>query len=364
MVKLSVSRAGDEDLPTRKTFTLSLKENEDPPLSEDKTAFVHENYVCDAWARPIGYSLKYGPRSLRLFHPMSNMTITNLTQPTTQDRAVEGTVNRVILKLVAGEEACKNIQYTLTCTSSLSMMQDVDTSKQDETQDDDDNNNNNNDGEEVQAVMERIPVLVKRDPSVTSKEISSQGYSLLSGWSEVKSGATQQKLVPFLAKHGVAYLCFDLYRPISPKFLRTEREEEPLQTCVKASITYKQTRNDEQLEGDDVTLHYETTVEWHRPLEAEFSVKNKDGFPCANSKEENKLSENIDSGAAAATTTKTTTTTSAPHGWVTAMDGEEINIKCTLQATDATASLGTELRQVLFEVSFLGILCVFLSSKR
>lgn len=90
------------------------------PANIKRTPFEEENYIASAWSRPSHLPLSRGPRSLRVLGPMPEMTVKDLTEDLTGGRAVEGTVNRIIFKLTAGEkERCKDIKCRVSCFSVI-----------------------------------------------------------------------------------------------------------------------------------------------------------------------------------------------------------------------------------------------------
>jgi len=85
-----------------------------------RTPFEEENYITSAWSRPEFLPLSKGPSSIRVSAPRPHLVVSNLTDAVTHNKAVEGTVNRIALNLQAGaEEKCLDLKVQVTCFSSL-----------------------------------------------------------------------------------------------------------------------------------------------------------------------------------------------------------------------------------------------------
>jgi len=77
------------------------------------------NYTAHAWSRPAHHPWCLGPRIIRVLGPRPQMHVTNLTELLTGGKAVEGTVNRIMLKIKAGnEEDCHEVRVRIECKSS------------------------------------------------------------------------------------------------------------------------------------------------------------------------------------------------------------------------------------------------------
>ena len=85
-----------------------------------RTPFEEDNYISSAWRRPQHIPLTSGPRCLRVLSPLADMIVTNLTESSTGGKALEGTVNRVLLRLKAGLlENCSDVKFKVRSSSFL-----------------------------------------------------------------------------------------------------------------------------------------------------------------------------------------------------------------------------------------------------
>jgi len=278
-----------------------------------RTPFEEDNYVASAWSRPANLPLTRGPRCLRILGPQSQMIVTNLTKEITDEKAVEGTVNRILLKLRAGPtELCEDIKFRLSCSSML-LCSDG-TTKHLTT--------------EEKTIADigsaRVPALVSQDPRAKEAARTDFGYSLPAGWKLLGSGlGTHDEVAPpstSLKGGEETYIYFDIYRaqrklpPIDfidelgskrstdntfstlgtvvdgneicrtdfdvtvtyrqarPKAQqRTRRRRKPIQAATPS----ENTPSSEEDLADVVFLEYSGSVMWTSPLSAEFEPVNR-----------------------------------------------------------------------------------------
>jgi len=181
------------------------------PANIKRTPFEEDNYIASSWSRPFHLSLPDGPRCLRVLLPTSEMEITNMTQDACDGRAVEGTVNRICLKLKGGPaEKCSSIQYMVKCSSTV-VTQDISTKTfaADESPE----------GNTVcsKNPKMRTPILVAPAPAATSSVPCDFGYEIPVGWTQAGSGQTTEKLgvISSLARGESTLVFFELYRPLA-----------------------------------------------------------------------------------------------------------------------------------------------------
>lgn len=161
-----------------------------------RTPFQEENYIASAWSRPHYLPLSRGPRSLRVSGPVPHLTIHNLTEEVTGGRAVEGTVNRIVLKLQAGrDELCSDVRLLMSCFSVLVTPAGV-TKRlvgQEELTPETDNLC------DMRNPLFRTPLLVHK--SETEKSLAPNGCSLPEGWTTLCFGREHAEVsLPSLAR--------------------------------------------------------------------------------------------------------------------------------------------------------------------
>lgn len=341
-----------------------------------RTPFEEENYIASAWARPQIFPLSHGPRSLRVLSPRAAMVVTNMTDALTDGKAIEGTVNRVLLKLQAGSrEECSDIQFNVTCFSVLMSPEGVTkrlvpSSEVAESETSFDMSN----------PAYRTPVMVSRgERTPLSDESAPKGFEPPSGWSMSGNGQGYRgKPLPKLKSKEACYVPIDFFRPSAD--LGDETASYLCKTDFYLTITYKQERPalkkratrvrarrrpvarpgrggrgrgrggadkeeptkddgapapEESVEpidvADEVSLEYSGTIVWGRPITARFGPGTKRGYPSGKLHPSNSL-----------------TTDEVSHE-ISLIHGERTTQKCILQATEP--DLDAELSVIRFEGS-------------
>eukprot|EP00957_Ditylum_brightwellii_P014321 1078080-Ditylum_brightwellii.AAC.1 len=247
---------------------------------------------------------------------------------------MEGTINRIVLCLRAGEhEQCRDLKISFTCTS-----EDGDNDK-----------------------ISRIPMLVVKDGDESDIFTTDEGFELPSGWKPRgnKDGTGSKEdfeLVTSKLDSGSAvFVHFDLFRPLSatPMTASSSQEEIPVKTSFEVSVVYNQIReNSDSLSGhgDPVIQHFRGSVVWCAPIGATFSIVEgvQKSYPSGSCH----LSNIISKGPISATSQKSLTKIDSFNEMtseVASTDGEVIKIRCSLQADEAANSLAAEIRNVSFE---------------
>ena len=347
-----------------------------------RTAFEEDHYVASSWKRPSDLPLTLGPRCLRILPPLADLIVTNITEDFTNGKALEGTVNRVLLRLKAGsEENCSEIAMRVSCSSSLISASGDSTKIA----------NDQVDEEENIAVVDpsnphvRTPVLVREDKG-SSSGITSYGYEIPKGWTllgEDGRGTIEDTFSPIfetLKSGEQAYAFFDIFRP-SPPVTRSEglldvgEDEDGLayersicQSDIDVSIRYRQKRSlrrtamtttkrrgrrqsedfaltslySEENEGDDeVFLTQTVSILWSQPIATTFSPGLKSTHQCGNRHPSNRLPDSTSAGNPSATTSQTE---------MVLVDGERVTTKCTFEAAAAADGLLADIEEVTFEV--------------
>ena len=343
-----------------------------------------DNYIASAWARPETLHLNRGPRCLRVLGPMPQMIVTDLTDPVTNGRALEGTINRILLKLEAGpSEECRDIKYRVTCsTTQLSLDGSTNLLGHD--------NGILPDTEELKKV--RCPVLVQPKPCAAVSHLTKYGFDLPEGWKIVGTGEDTQSDIPpdvSVLKSGEAtYIYVDVYRPArslpsheafvdmsgsQANILKGDPEESGLcQTDIDVSITYKQarpkaqqTRQDQSLSSmqkplsdsfgvtpddefdtsDVVSLGFSGTVVWTSPLSASFATVQglQKAYPSGSRHPSNAKADNAPQDS------QDENSSTAGGDEVAIIDGETISTHCVLEPNNAAPGMAVQISKIWYE---------------
>ena len=281
---------------------LAIEAKQTEPAPNTKRTMVDEsNYLASAWKRPGSLPLSRGPHSLRLLSPIANLSVTNLTEEATNGKALEGTVNRVVLKLKAGNnEKCENVVIRVKCSSMLTSVDGREKIIRLL-----DNEDNDVDVVDMMNPRVRAPVLVTPDP--TSKIFMTDfGYILPSGWalaSDSQDGEDGYSIVVPTIKAGQEiYAFFDVYRP-TPEPINahtkgnqsivedmTKFNDCECETKISVSVLYQQQIIDDVKKpvtlGDSannsVSLDHDVSILWSSPLSIEFSSRANEAYPSGN----------------------------------------------------------------------------------
>jgi hypothetical protein len=300
---------------------------------------------------------------------MPQMIVTSLTDPMINGKALEGTVNRLVFKLQAGDgEFCYDVNYKVSCSSMLlssdgskthlSPVKGVPPSTDSEVK--------------LDSAGMRTPVLVSPDERSNSKRTTEFGYDLPLGWKLIGTGHASDEMTPSVSslKPGeCTYICFELYRPppslkpLENKYdgdgdISTDNEESKVcQTDFDIEISYRQARpaiqkrvdpnrsGEEQEESelsDSVVCQHCGTVVWESPILAEFFVDGRShrAFPSGSRHPSNYVStENLSS-----VDTDEQFELALTHG-------ERTSMRCVFAPNVADDGMGVEITRIGFEVS-------------
>ena len=347
-----------------------------------RTPFEEDNYVESAWSRPDHLPLSLGPRCLRILGPMPQMIVTNISESFTGGKAVEGTVNRVLVKLQAGPlEICKDMTCQLRFSSTLLALDGSTTHLRFDYGGDSD----------VAARMGlRIPVLVSADKSTKSaagNSISNDGCILPNGWKLLcprQGDPVELQVSPTTLKMGEeTYLYFDVYRPhqtIPPidgvdetgSKRSSEEAESQNQLCQSdfgLTMTYKQERpkvpqvrgrrrrkpvpgsvfdetqvlGEAASEPETVSLEYTGSITWISPFAVDFvGVDSSQKGPPSGSRHPsnaltNEPSEHFNSDKEG-------------QSEFALIDGERVHTRCTLRTIELPNEVDVEVSRVWFQV--------------
>eukprot|EP00554_Chaetoceros_debilis_P011045 CAMPEP_0194109444 /NCGR_PEP_ID=MMETSP0150-20130528/8927_1 /TAXON_ID=122233 /ORGANISM="Chaetoceros debilis, Strain MM31A-1" /LENGTH=1586 /DNA_ID=CAMNT_0038798395 /DNA_START=209 /DNA_END=4966 /DNA_ORIENTATION=- len=291
-----------------------------------KRALLEEdNFVFSSWSRPDVFSINSGPRCLRVLRAQSNLDITDLTSCVTSNKVMEGAVNRILIKLHAGDiEQCRDLKMRVTCSSWVESEGQEQTSLLDLTEN----------SQSSRITPQRSPFLVR-----PSSKSSVEGDQIIPGWvplrgkNEGESQSEWTKVADLLDCNDEIISFFDLYRAL-PQF-----EDDTNYTCKTdfvVTISYKQIRLDQSnkdADRDSVVQTYESTVDWCSPFATKFSIiSGKEGAP-SGSKHPSNYVTNINSAV------KRNSVNS----------GSNVGIACSLHSPGADNELAVEVTQVKFQ---------------
>lgn len=335
-----------------------------------RTPFEEDNYIACVWTRPLHLPLPNGPRCLRVLGPMSEMEITNLTQPVSSGRAVEGTVNRICLKLQAGlNEICRDVTFKIKLSSMLITPEGV-TKNLSAANTEEDNTVSMKDPDI------RTPMLVASNLQSKEPQNTDYGYFLPPGWvlngtgqeSDVQKGESFQTLKP----NQSTYIFFELFRPsavATGKIADTEEiwdtsatSDDLCQTDFEVSVSYRQDRQStETNKGDspssnntDATISEMVTqtssgsVTWVAPLQASFYRGIRSACPSGSRHPSNLTDEARPSDTSIFSN-------------IAMIDGERVSMRAVLQGdvSDKNGGFEYEILKIRFEVSSLHCMICF-----
>jgi hypothetical protein len=379
---VQAERAGSLEKVTLIELTIGMKK---PKTAVDikRTPYEEDNYVASAWSRPEHVPFSRGPRCLRVLGPQPELVISNLTDSVTDGKALEGTVNRMLLKLQAGQnERCTDVKFSMTCFSVL--ITPTGSTKRLVTQ------------EAITAQMSdcsvsmkdptfRTPSVVVPTPQVSTETPTDYGYNLPPGWELAEAGQGYTGTIASSMKGGeAAFLPLHFFRPAT--LLQDDRMT--CKTDFYVTVTYRQERSaarkqkvnkraarqrpvmsggnkasgtngdppeqDEssQLDtpmdkpvdsSDEVSLEYSGSILWAHPLCATFSQGVRRNQPSGSRHPSNVVNNAVDSGL---------------NDEFALIDGENVTVKCSLTAVGEVEGLNTEIVSVRFMVS-MSLNCPF-----
>jgi hypothetical protein len=332
------------------------------PKSDTKvkrTPFEEENYIAPAWNRPMDVPLDQGPRCLRALNPTATMTMYNVTEHATNGRALEGTVNRILLKLTAGEvDCCSDIKVWIKSSSAL-IGADGTTKSIAVIGDDNLLLDNSVDMKEPGV---RSPVLVVPNPS-PSGILTSLGFDLPGGWDLFGTNGQGDELYNLNIQNikcgESAFVFFDVFRPTpSPTHVESVQRDNSVdsdfdrrmcRTNVEVSVTYNQSRSIYPKSGErssdndvtSVTLFDTVSLLWSAPISAHFSPVSKEAFPSGNRHPSNFVPD-VASGRIPGP---------QPAQEMVLIDKERVTTRCTMEAIASADGLEVEIEEVRFSNS-------------
>jgi hypothetical protein len=377
-----VKSAGSTEAVTPIVLTIGKKKPK-TAANIKRTPFEEENYIASAWSRPDSLKLSLGPRSLRVLPPLPDLVIENLTEEMTGGNGLEGTVNRVLLKLTPGaRERCVDIKYKVTCFSVL-MGQNGTTRRL----------VSESELVESEGAISmknssfRTPSLVTPGNDSSTVSTTDYGYDTPSGWKVAGTGqALSGRTIPSLSYGESGYVAIDLYRPSlrihaigahdsddedvgATALCKTDfyfsisyRQETAVRetgkrSSIRRSVTRQRPRMTSSTEAesdasmpkvaqeasaplrpqdalfDEVSLEYTGSLVWSRPLSAAFRHGASNVCPI------------VQSG----TVQQTSNEESSNGKSFQVMDGENVTTTCAIQVESAVEGLKTEVIAIRYE---------------
>ena len=284
-----------------------------------------DNYVMAAWSRRFSVPFYHGPSSLRVHSPTSNLQVVDLTAIETNSKAIDGTVNRIYLRLKAGKnELCENISFKIVS---------------------------------LQSTSSPNALIVIEDHSQTIP--GARCKSVPTGWRQRDPDEAVDVCRELKPGSDILFF-FDLFRPLSstPYKCLNAALLEPCETSYELQFTYFQHRckllrngkfdalNTASSIGDKVICSHSSKLQWLSPLRAQFTLETGDtSFPCGNSR----------SGILINSLTNSSSEIEGMES--VAADGESVTVRCTLDSIQEM--LFTNVINATFEVRkfFLKFFC-------
>ncbi len=292
-----------------------------------------DNYVYSAWSRPTVLPLSSGPRCLRVVCPQPNFEIIDLTTSSTNGRLMEGTVNRIMLKLRAGHlEDCRNVKLSVVCSSILEDDPSKSSSLLDKEQ---------QSSEDVNQLGSRQPLILEQGKFDATKSRPSIPLGWKANSFNNGQGARDNwiHIEDVLNMGSSTYAHFDLFRPLPEYDYKTTKR---CRTNFLVTVSYKQVRSSQceaSRGGDLVVQEYRGSAVWCPPMTASISF-------CPATK---KL---IPSGMRHVGNVVSIEKSHVPvQDSIAIKSGSIAFMKCTIEAAEAANHLEVQLKSVKFEVS-------------
>ena len=305
-------------------------------------AMEESNFTSHAWSRPRHHPLSLGPRVLRVLAPRPAMAVADLSAEVTGGRAVEGTVNRTVLRLTAGVE-CQDVRVALRCTSGRA-----------------------GDGDALDGVAVEpglLPTFVREEtpgvgpPAMSGLVVPPRGWVPRTDVCADGGPDKSSPLTPLLGAGESALLPLDIYCPPDMPWEDGGIDKRGRVTKYEVIIKYRQCRLGRVgAEGDDVAVVHAGTIEWVRPFSANFipePVGPKGSFPGGIVHASNSVGKDSGSPEKKAI--------SSSEGELVAVANQSVRVRCILEPTCLGANVAAaRVQSVTNEVSPLD----FFASRR
>jgi hypothetical protein len=343
-----------------KCVELTLDASDLSPSVGRKYNVDEESYLMMAWARPQHHPFALGPRSVRVHGPIPQLKLTNVTALQTNGKVMDGTVNRIFFKLEAhSDEECHDMKFSVTCTSMSSTEEPI-TNVTDAT-----------DRENKGTIIDRPPMLVVRSSEKKESVHMYQGYELPKGFRLRDTVEEFTPILSYLKAGETTYIYFDIFRPLSLSpdngaehelGVTASQGTAHCQSTFELNVQYRQAlkadegdKGTQQNNHDVVTQKFSGVAEWCAPLAAEFSiVPGKQGsFPSGSRNSSNIILEMP--YPVGPTSLEPEPVPSMPSGESSAqaesvVDGNDINIRCSVWSSSAESGLTAKIKRISFEV--------------
>lgn len=289
-----------------------------------RVSLDEDNFIYSAWSRPNCFSMGRGPRCLRILRAQALMRVIDLTSEEVNNKAMEGTINRYLLKLESDQfEKCLNVRMRVSCASWLDT-------------DIDDDNSDDQESQKEKSIPSRLPLIVTNLP--TSRK--SVHIKELPGWREMGRDGEERidewiELKDCIQRGSCILANVDLYRPLSST---QQASDFNCKTRFTVDIAYDQIRLDqleEKQEPTQVISTYQNTVTWCCPFSAKFGILPTKG-------------SSLPSGSRHPANFVGNDELSAERKSV--LSGNFVQVSCTVSSHDASNNLSVQIKDVKFEV--------------
>lgn len=287
------------------------------------------NYMAHSWSRPAYHPWYLGPRCLRVLSPRPHMEVINLTDPITGGEAVEGTVNRIVFRLVAADGYdCRDVTLRLRCSSERNTTQhNVDAAA----------------GEFKDAEVDNQSVFVQRSTDVSADASTGERIRLPRGWQPRHDVIRDEShdvssVVTSLLEAGKSMLLpLDVFRSLEISS-DNDVDSSTITTSYEVILAFKEIRRDEGSEmGNQVMVVQRGTLSWIKPCRGDFSIVEgcRTSFPCGVQHESNST---------------TTSTSTRKETDVVSADGESVRMRFTLKTNGLGGEIAASIQSVVNEV--------------
>lgn len=289
--------------------------------------------MAHSWSRPAHHPWYLGPRCLRVLGPRPHMEVTNMTEQFTGGSAVEGTVNRIIFKLVAGKGYdCWDVSVTLRCSSLLQ----VDVTSE---------------GETDEAKLDNHALFVQQSLDAGAQETVKEGVKLPQGWEPRCDVITDEThdASSVVASHLEAgksmLLPLDLFRPLNI-INDNATNSGSVSTSYEVILTYREVRVENDIggsdrTGDQVMVIQRGNVNWVKPFTANFTIAGgqQQTFPCGVQHPSN--TSNLSASASSRTEEQSD---------IISADGERVRMRFVLKTNGLGSNVAASVQSVVNEV--------------
>lgn len=296
-------------------------------LNTKRSITEEDNYIFSAWSRPTVLPLSHGPRCLRVVCAQPDLEIIDCTTDRTNGKLMEGTVNRILLKLSAGPtEHCRNVKFSIVCSSIIEGEPASSPSLLDKEA-------------STEKKISRKPVLVEQcDDSHANAQVpfgwtmnsKNYGQGARDDWIDVQDT---------LVGGSSTFAFFDLFRAL-PEY--ETHSNETCRTNFLVTVSYNQVRSiqcEASRDGDLVVQEYRGSAIWCSPMKANisFADTSKKTIPCGIRHRGNLVSkgDNVIVG----------------QDSIALRSGSIACMKCSVEALEPSNHLVVSLKAAKFEVS-------------